>query len=239
VATASSIDTPVQTPSSISSYHSASLSPVSSHSRTSFGSGSAGGSGNMYPSLPAVTGMSDLGSNYPATTSAPASVLAHDFNNPYGRRHSNSRLQKVVPADAQDRDTEMLDADDSGSKTPRADDTGSIKKEDNIIDPALRDEEEKASTPVASSESDQDKRQEQWVENIRVIEALRKWIGERLKQGEFEEESVATSEAREPNEEDLKTVETAKMVAEKLAGAEIAAKDVEALVEYPKLPSSS
>ncbi|KAK5684910.1 hypothetical protein LTS10_002985 [Elasticomyces elasticus] len=173
----SAMDTPALTPASVSSYSSSGHSPMSSHGRSSMSSGSA-----MYPSLPAVTGMSDLGSGYPVTTSAPASGLASGFEGLDGRRYSGGRLQRQAPG----QDTEMADADD-GSRTPRAEDAKRPKSKGNSsIDPALRGEESSdASTPAARSE-ESDKRQEDWVENIRTIESLRKWISERLNRGEYE-----------------------------------------------------
>ncbi|KAF2172330.1 hypothetical protein M409DRAFT_17566 [Zasmidium cellare ATCC 36951] len=240
----SALDTPALTPASVSSYTSSGHSPMSSHSRASFGSVS----GNMYPNLPAVTGMSDLGSNYPTTTSAPASGLASGFEGLDGRRYSGGRLQRQAPPTA-DQDTEMADADD-GSRTPKADDAKDAKgKGNSSIDPALRGEDEKssdsASTPAAASEGE-DKRQEEWVENIRVIEALRKWIGDRLKTGDYaeaekgnESKECETKEGASSNEDvDMKTV--AKMVAEKLAGAETESKQQqESEVKYPSLPTAA
>merc|ERR1712232_126196 len=101
------------------------------------------------------------------------------------------------------------------------------------IDPALRDEDvkspsESASTPAAHSEQD-DKRQEEWVENIRVIEALRRWIGDRLRTGEYDSEEQSEQQnageshrQHEPvSEMDASMMETAKMV-EKLAEANAA-----------------
>lgn len=244
---ASALETPALTPSSASSYTSAGHSPMSSHSRASFGSVSGH---NMYPSLPAVTGMSDIGSNYPTTTSAPASSLSSGFDLE-GRRYSGGRLQRQAP----EQDTEMTDADD-GSRTPKQSDAQRPKSKGNSsIDPALRGEDagsDSASTPAAASEVD-DKRQEEWVENIRLIEALRKWVGERLKVGDYEnQEGGANGQAQEGAsanvDMDMKTAETAKMVAEKLRGAlteanrqeaaENAASTGDAEVKYPNLSSA-
>jgi hypothetical protein len=243
---ASALDTPALTPSSVSSYNSSSHSPMSSHSRASFGSVSS----HMYPSLPAVTGMSDIGSNYPTATSAPASGLSSGFEGLDGRRYSGGRLQRQAP---EQQDTEMADADDSGSRTPRQSDSVRPKgKEDSSIDPALRGEDagsEAASTPAAASDGD-DKRQEEWVENIRLIEALRKWVGERLKVGDYENGDASTpSHEDQAIDMDMKTAETAKMVAEKLRGAIDEANQQEAAaaaaaassqedVNYPSLPTA-
>jgi hypothetical protein len=236
-----SIDTPALTPASVSSYSSSGHSPLSSHGgRSSMGSMSGGA---MYPTLPSVTGISDLGSGYPTTTSAPASGLASGFDGLDGRRYSGGRLQKQAPS----QDTEMAEADvDDGSRTPKqADQSRPKSKGNSSIDPALRGEDEKsasgsAGTPAAQSEGE-DKRQEEWVENIRVIEALRKWIGERLRAGEFEDEN-ATPPAQEGAAVEDKMVQTAKMAEETMADAQ---EPVDAnptnkstAVDYPTLPTA-
>ncbi|KAM3416064.1 hypothetical protein BST61_g9549 [Cercospora zeina] len=235
----SALDTPALTPASVSSYASSGHSPMSSHSRASFGSAA----GNMYPSLPAVTGMSDLGSGYPTTTSAPASGLASGFEGLDGRRYSGGRLQRQAP-DAKAEDTEMADADD-GSRTPKASDSKRPKSKGNSsIDPALRGEDgngsDTASTPAAQSEGADDKRQEEWVENIRLIEALRKWVADRLKSGDFEDESGAAKDGAEE-----KPVSADRMVEDKLTEAfeqqrqqeQAASKQEEA--KYPSLPTAA
>ncbi|KAK4636741.1 pH-response transcription factor [Fulvia fulva] len=242
---ASALDTPALTPASVSSYTSSGHSPMSSHSgRASFGSVS----GNMYPSLPAVTGMSDLGSGYPTTTSAPASGLASGFEGLDGRRYSGGRLQRQAPQ-SQSEDTEMADADD-GSRTPKAASPADAKrpksKGNSSIDPALRGEDEKspsdsASTPAAASEVE-DKRQEEWVENIRLIEALRKWVSQRLEKGEFEQgDSAAGASDQQPAE----TTDIARLVAEKISAENAksasptpAAESRSEDVKYPSLPTA-
>lgn len=240
---ASALDTPALTPSSVSSYTSAGHSPMSNHSRASFGSVSGH---NMYPSLPAVTGMSDIGSNYPTTTSAPASGLSSGFDLE-GRRYSGGRLQRQAPQ----ADTEMADADDDGSRTPKQSDTQtSESKGDSSIDPALRGEDAGSDSASTPAETDQEKRREEWVENIRLIEALRKWVSERLKVGDYDsqEEGQAQEGASSASEVDLKNADVAKMVAEKLRGALHEANQQEAAaaaasstpvdVSYPSLTSA-
>jgi hypothetical protein len=185
------------------------------------------GGNAMYPNLPSVTGISDIGAGYPTTTSAPASGLASGFEGLEGRRYSGGRLQRQAP----EQDTEMTDtAAEDGSRTPKQSD---VKREASSIDPALRGEESKSpsessGTPAAHSEHD-DKRQEEWVENIRVIEALRRWIADRLRTGEYDgeeqqqQEQHAAGDAHEGAAQDMDAsmMETAKMV-EKLAEANAA-----------------
>jgi len=116
------------------------------------------------------------------------------------------------------------------SRTPKQSD---VKREASSIDPALRGEESKSpsessGTPAAHSEHD-DKRQEEWVENIRVIEALRRWIADRLRTGEYdgeeqqqqEQHAAGDAQAGAAHDMDASMMETAKMV-EKLAEANAA-----------------
>nr|POF15176.1 ph-response transcription factor [Quercus suber] len=230
-------DTPALTPASVSSYSSSGHSPLSSHDRSSMTSMSGNA---MYPNLPAVTGMSDLGSGYPTTTSAPASSLASGFDGLDGRRYSGGRLQRAAPS----QDTEMADVEDRET-TPKPGQTADSqgKPHGNILDPALHHDDSAADSPTTSAD---DKRQEDWVENIRAIEALRKWIFSRLEQGDFE------ADARPPQSEDSKPAmmdesaqqmaETAKMVEEKMADVAAAVKDTASYgqddVQYPTLPGA-
>ncbi|QIW95519.1 hypothetical protein AMS68_001037 [Peltaster fructicola] len=232
-----SIDTPALTPASVSSYSSSGQSPLSSAGRPS-----VGGNG-LYPSLPSVTGISDMSSGYPSTTSAPASGLATSFDELDRRRYSGGRLQRQAPAESSSTDVEMTDETEDGSRTPRPDDA---KKPDTSIDPALREEEKSESAVTSEPGDSDDKRQEEWVENIRVIEALRKWIGSRLKNGEFDEQSDTDSNEMNVDEnkeagEDSKTVETAKMAEEQMAevltqaNAEHDKQNAKAEISYPAL----
>lgn len=183
----SAIETPALTPASVSSYTSAGQSPMSTHSRSSMSS--VHGS-SMYPSLPSVTAVSDMGAGYPATTSAPASGLASGFEGFEGRRYSGGRLQREAPAPrSHDMESDAMETESDGAKTPRA----SKQHEDSSsLDPALRAASH-ASTAVQSpstgASSDSDDKQATWVENVRVIEALRRWIGERITNQDFDPES--------------------------------------------------
>lgn len=185
-ASAGALDTPALTPASVSSYASSGHSPMSSHSRSSM----EHSSNAMYPSLPSVTAVSDIRSGY---TSAPPSGLASEFDGFEGRRYSGGRLQREAPARQDgDVDSEAMDVDSDRSRTPRKEDAGkaAVRPGSSSLDPALR------STPPNQQGSDQatpgtsdgveDKAQEAWVENIRVIETLRRWISERLANKEFD-----------------------------------------------------
>lgn len=223
-------DTPALTPASVSSYSSSGHSPMSSHGRASLSSinGNA-----MYPNLPAVTGMSDLGAGYPSTTSAPASGLASSFDGFDGRRYSGSRLQRQAPS----QDVEMQDIDD-GTLTPKQSDVKHSKSKGNSsIDPALRGEDssESPSTPATRSENE-DKRQEDWIENIRTIESLRKWVSERLARGDYEEDNEEGREGAGSEDDAAKSI--AKMVEARIAGGMVKSEpERESEVKYPALPT--
>ena len=185
-ASASALDTPALTPASVTSYASSSHSPMSTHSRSSMSS--ANGS-NMYPSLPSVTAVSDMSSGYPSTTSAPPSGLGSAFDGFEARRYSGGRLQREAPAPKSDRGSEdAMDMDD-GSKTPRNAKEVEDRPGSSSLDPALRSTPTPQQSAIQSpnpSSGEGDKAQEVWVENIRVIEALRQYVRERLERQEFE-----------------------------------------------------
>jgi len=223
-------DTPALTPASVSSYSSSGHSPMSSHGRASLSSmnGSA-----MYPNLPAVTGMSDLSAGYPSTTSAPASGLASGFDGFDGRRYSGSRLQRQAPS----QDVEMQDVDDGGLTPKQSDAKRSKSKGNSSIDPALRGEDlsDGPSTPAARSENE-DKRQEDWIENIRTIESLRKWVSERLARGDYEDDGEEIREGAGSDDDAAKSI--AKMVEARIAGGNVKSEPGdESEVKYPALPS--
>lgn len=210
-------DTPELTPGSSYSYSSSGQSPTSDHSRASL---SGYSSSQLYPGLPAVTGMSDMGAGYPTMTSAPAPSLASGLEAFDSRRYSGGRLQRQAPG----QDVDMADADD-GSRTPKASDAKPPIKGTSSIDPALRADDDKSSNGSATTPLD-DRRQEEWVENIRVIEALKKYIADRLKNGDYENTDESQMDGT-----GSKSIEIAKMVEEKMA-------DVDAKVVYPSLPSN-
>ncbi|THW11937.1 hypothetical protein D6D02_07357 [Aureobasidium pullulans] len=184
----SAMDTPALTPASVSSYTSAGQSPMSTHSRSSMSS--VHGS-SMYPSLPSVTAISDMGAGYPATTSAPASGLASGFEGFEGRRYSGGRLQREAPAPRpHDLDSDAMETESEGAKTPRA--STRQPEDSSSLDPALRAASQTSTavqSPSTGAGSDSDEKQATWVENVRVIEALRRWVSERINNQEFEGEA--------------------------------------------------
>lgn len=168
--------TPALTPSSGASYTSG-HSPVSSHGMSPISRHSSTVSA-AYPSLPAVS----LGYS-PHSTTAPTSTLGTNFDSDPRRRYSGGMLQRSAPS-AADRDSD--DNSSTRSATPKS---PAITRTEviNNIDPALSG----VSSPGSVSEngdSARDRAEEAWIENIRVIEALRKLISDKLERKEYEDD---------------------------------------------------
>lgn len=172
--------TPALSPPSSAVSYTSGQSPTSSHgmSPTSRHSTAA------YPSLPAVT----VGYS-PHSTTAPASTLGTNFDSDPRRRYSGGMLQRSAkgPTDA------MEMSDDSATPSPKMAAPAIIKtrhSSSSNIDPALSG----VSSPGERSESGdsaRDRAEEAWIENIRVIEALRNMVQELLKTGKYEADADA------------------------------------------------
>lgn len=140
----------------------------------------------MYPTLPAVSAMSEGASGYP-TSSAPPSGLATAFDPDLRRRYSGGQLQKEAPSG------DRMDLDDSPSplhdNLPKIDKLGVKSPSLSHVDPALR-------SPGAHSETSEqtDKAQESWIENVRIIEALRHFVRDRLERGDYDEDISKTED---------------------------------------------
>lgn len=177
--------TPALTPPSSSVSYTSGHSPVSSHgmsptSRHSSTTGSA-----AYPTLPAVS----LGYS-PHAQTAPTSTLGTNFDSDPRRRYSGGMLQRQAP-----RSSEMMDtSDDSATPSPKAaTPTPVVSREiSNNIDPALSG----VASPTGlsdSGESAKDRAEETWIENIRIVEELKRYIEGRLKRQEYEDEGEDVS----------------------------------------------
>lgn len=180
--------TPALTPPSSSVSYTSGHSPTSSHgmSPTSRHSSTVG---TGYPSLPAVT----IGYS-PHSTTAPASTLGTNFDSDPRRRYSGGMLQRSA-----NHRSDMMDMSD-GSRTPTPKEA--TPRPDNIIktnlssniDPALGGAG--VTSPALSSPGEQsesgdsarDRAEEAWIANIRVVEALRKLISDRLERKEYDDD---------------------------------------------------
>ncbi|KAF2405078.1 hypothetical protein EJ06DRAFT_502029 [Trichodelitschia bisporula] len=175
-------ETPALTPaSSVMSYHSG-HSPSSVHSTHTISPPRP--MGTMYPTLPAVSAMSDVSGTYASTSSAPPSGLATSFDPDARRRYSGGILQKEAPA-------ERMDLDDSRPSSRDTDATTTAKTAKmSVRSPSLRNVDPALRSPGMQSEGseenpDLDRAQEAWVENVRIIEALRQFIKELMARGEY------------------------------------------------------
>lgn len=181
--------TPALTPPSSMSYTSGhsptsvpGLSPSSRHSSAA---------STTYPTLPAVS--SGYGGH---SNAAPVSTLGTNFDNDPRRRFSGGMLQKSAMPRTDEMDVSEEATQSPKENTPRGSFSDIITTEvsGSVIDPALSD----VSSPSQSSDSGEtarDKAQEIWVENIRVIEALRKFVSDRLEKHEYvEDEDVEMSD---------------------------------------------
>lgn len=205
-------DTPALTPaSSVMSYGSgAGHSPPSQHASHGLSptrSTASGLNAPMYPTLPAVSAMSDMnvGAGY-STSGAPASSLASGFDADGRRRYSGGLLQRQAPTRAS---VEPMD-EDTPTGSPKAPlDSGADGEESkstptlnvSMIDPSMRSPSAKSEDAAEGTPSREESQQEQWVENIRMIEALRELVKNRLEAGEFESEEASADNAGEASKD--------------------------------------
>lgn len=167
----SNAGTPALTPPSSSVSYTSGHSPVSSHGMSPVSRHSSTTSA-AYPVLPAVT----MGYS-PHSTAAPASTLGTNFDSDQRRRFSGGMLQRS----ANPRSGESMDLSSDGSRTPspqattpRLQSSGTSR-----IDPALGGVA--SPTPSDNGESPE----EAWLHSARVVEALSKFVKERLSKGEY------------------------------------------------------
>lgn len=168
---ATDASTPGLTPPSSAQSYTSGQSPVPHHN--------APGSSAMYPSLPSST------SEF-ASIAANAATLGSMFDEDSRRRFGGGRLQREAPSKSDD-GMEIERSD--GSLTPPASGMNKGKErskgspKDSVIDPALSGD---ASTPKGDKSEDA---QEEWLQNLRLIEWMREYIKKQLETGQFEDES--------------------------------------------------
>lgn len=110
-------------------------------------------------------------------------------------------LQRSAPSNLRDVDNS---SDDSPTPSPKSPTTTIVRTEvTSNIDPALSN----VSSPAATSESGdsaRDRAEEAWIENIRVIEALRKLISDKLERKEYVDDEDTQMGGTEVAEKDVK-----------------------------------
>jgi len=191
--------TPALTPPSSSAVsYTSGNSPMSATSAHS-SSPHAHHAGGMYPTLPAISAQGSM-AGYPASSTAPISVLGTAFDDDQRRRYSGGMLQKASkpPRGSEADDMDTSEGTTTPTPTPRksednpttSDEAAKKPTSPSLIDPNLSE----FSSPA---DSEAEKAQETWVENIRVIEALRKFIAEKLEKGEYEDDKGGEEEVKE------------------------------------------
>ena len=185
--------TPVLTPPSSAGGYASGHSPDSTHSNPRLSPATP--SGSVYPSLP---GPSTNGYHANMASAATLSPNEHD----YRPRHGGGYLQKAQPS-RRDREDRMDTSEDSAAtpkntspvtsnglhRAPVAPMQPKSKFLHSNIDPALsgveppRDEPAEKSTPTKPSSAVDSA----WVDSIRTLEVLRKYITTRLENHEYED----------------------------------------------------
>jgi hypothetical protein len=180
--------TPALTPPSSSLSYTSGHSPISVHGLSPSSRHSSAASA-MYPTLPAVS------SGYQTHSSgAPVSTLGPSFDLDPPRRFSGGMLQRS----AGPRSIDEMDVDDASISTSK-ESTPQVSSREvdskgvsaSLIDPALSS----LSSPGQQSDSDEsarDRAEEIWVENMRVIEALKNLIHDRLENHQYEDDTEKT-----------------------------------------------
>ncbi len=191
----SSIETPALTPASTVLSYASGHSPSSVHSGQALSPVSRPGMASMYPALPAVTGISEAGNSYGATSGAPASALATSFKSDHPRRYSGGILQQA--ARPMQRADDMDTTDDSSSAT------GSPHREPSDRDTLPRQVTRLAISPSkvdpslcspttqsldAAVEGPADRPTGSWLEAIRVVEFLRNVIRANWERGDIRDD---------------------------------------------------
>lgn len=173
---ATDASTPGLTPPSSAQSYTSGQSPIPHHNVPS---GNA-----MYPSLPSSS--SDF-----ASIAANAATLGSMYDEDSRRRFGGGMLQRSAPSKSDDgMDIERSD----GSVTPPASAMNKGKErskgspKDSVIDPALSGD---ASTPKGDKAEDA---QEEWLQNLRLIEWMREYIKKQLESGTLDDEQQAKKE---------------------------------------------
>ncbi|POS85534.1 hypothetical protein EPUL_002623, partial [Erysiphe pulchra] len=177
-------NTPNLTPSSSNMSYTSSHSPVSQNGLSPTLRNSTINS-VAYPSLPAVS----MGYQSHSSNTLPTSSLGPIFDSDVRRRYSGGMLQRS--SNPLRRNEDLVSMDES-SIEPSSVKVNSVQSVNQNIDPALSEVNSPAE-PIDNSESARDKAEETWIENIRVIEALRHLVNERLRRKEYESDDENVS----------------------------------------------
>ncbi|GKT88324.1 pH-responsive PacC/RIM1 [Colletotrichum tofieldiae] len=121
----------------------------------------------MYPNLPAVSSV------FPGQSTA--STLGPSFDSNERRRYSGGMLQRAAPSSPR---SPLLMEDSSGVTTPKAESVAS-----SVGSPS-------SESDMSEGAREREEKYDQWLENMRTIEALREYIRDRIDRREYSEESA-------------------------------------------------
>lgn len=186
-----SATTPVLTPPSSAQSHTSGRSPGSFSQRVS----PPQSDGPMYPRLPATNGQDGAYAG-----AAPPSTLSGSYENEENRRrYTGGNLMRARP------DNYPPPLDDR-TRTPTASKEAANAPDQissNVIDPALQASSTAPDSEAARRAAQQaadvavKRAEEQWLENVRILEHLREYVKGRLARGEYEEDPPEQKPARE------------------------------------------
>ena len=188
--------TPALTPSSSAMSYTSGHSPTSSHSQAV----SPSTTGAIYPNLPGVNTMSQ-------SSTGPVPTLGEQFSDNQRHRHSGGTLYRAQPnPEVQQPPVDEMEAEPSSK--PKS----SKPKRDANIDPALAGSvsgsssspSEGTATPGRDATEDTTEADETWVENIRVLEALRVYVKAMLENHAYEDETEGETEGQASQKESVK-----------------------------------
>jgi len=176
ISAATDASTPGLTPDSSAHSYTSGQSPLPQHNAPS---------NPLYPSLP--TSSADY-----ASLAANTASMGSMYENDGGRRFGGGMLQRAAPSRSED----GMDVEREGSSTPPASVMNAKGKEragspkDSVIDPALSGE---ATTPTGDKAEDA---QEEWLQNLRLIEWMRELIKKQLEGDKFEDDEIKDEQVK-------------------------------------------
>ncbi len=131
----------------------------------------------------------------------PTATLGTQHDNDFRPRRGGGYLQKARPVRSTRHEDRMDTGQDSGPRAPVAQMRPKADYSNSNIDPALSGEEPSSSAAANEATEDAHARtsapaDDVWLNTVRTVEALRKYIAVRLDNGEYEhEEGVTKREA--------------------------------------------
>ena len=221
--TQSTVDSAGFTPGSGLSGH----SPASAHSQPA---------NTGYPTLPSVGTMAHhaMGPMQQQSSGLPPSTLGNAYEDQdRERRYSGSFLQRARPAStgSDKSQSAIKEEEESFEKRLRQAALGSSSPQQ-PAPPAIMGPPTKSGQEDREASSASDEQLEGWVQNMRTIEMLRKYVHSRLEEGQFQEGTSPPSEGRE-NEQDHTTPKAGSPETR-----DYPMDDVKASVAYPTLRST-